>query len=111
MGLLTFIADLRAAGLTDDLSKQVTRSVSGRLRQACAGRITQFTQAEARGYLWAKARPMITREVAIIARVQPMLTPTTLSIVSEHSHDSVVATVLGEVLQSRTQPAIHRRAA
>jgi len=111
MGLLTFIAELRATQLVDDMAKQVTRQVASLVRNACARRVATMSHAEARGYLWAKARPMISAEVRAIAVAQPALRPLTLAALSERAHDRIVHTVLAELMQERTRYVGQRRAA
>jgi len=111
MGLLNFLADLRAARLVDEISKQVARRVTERLHQACAARVGNMTHAEAHGYLWAKVRPLLTTEVAAVATTQPSLGTGAIAVLHERTRDRVVRTVLAEVMHNRIRHEGLRRAA
>src|SRR5689334_22689123 len=73
MPLLTFLADLRAARIVDEFTQNVARQTYGTLRHMCERRVLTMTHAEARGYVWAKARPVVTTEVAAVAVAHPTL--------------------------------------
>jgi hypothetical protein len=111
MPLLTFLADLRAARIVDEITQNVARQTYGTLRQICERRVLTMTHAEARGYVWAKARPVVATEVAAVAVVQPTISPRTLHMLSERTHDRLVQSVVSDLMRERAEQKRSRRAA
>jgi hypothetical protein len=111
MGLISFLADLRATHQVDELTQQLARQTYGVLRDLCEARMPGMTHAEARGYVWAKARPIISTQVAAVAIAQPALGPGALAMLSERTHDRVVRTVVSDLMRERAQQMHRRRAA
>jgi len=111
MGLLRFLADVRATQIVDELCQQATRRVYGSLREACESRIAQMTHAETRGYVWAKARPIVTTEVTAIAIAHPTLGQQIIDMLCERTHDRVVRNVVSDLMRERTQRTHRRHAA
>jgi hypothetical protein len=111
MGLLTLFADLRLARLVDELTQQLTRQAYGLLREVCETPVLTMTQAEARGYVWAKARPIILAELAATAIGHPALDPTTLARLSERTRERLVRTVVSDLMRDRAHYVNRRRAA
>ena len=111
MGLLTYFADLRAARLIDELTKQLARKTYGLLRETSETRVPTMTHAEARGYLWAKARRIVSAEVAVTAVAQPSLSPWALAVLTERTHDRLVRTMLADLMRDPVRHVQRRRAA
>ncbi len=111
MGLINFLADLRALRLVDELNQQLARRAYGLLREVCEMRVPGMSHAEARGYVWAKARPIVSVEVASAAKMHPALGPAALIALHERTHDRVVRAVVSDLLRERTRQVGRRRAA
>jgi hypothetical protein len=111
MGLFSFVADLRATQLIDELAQQLSRQTYGLLHDICQPRVALMTHAEARGYVWAKARPIVLAQVTVAAQAHPDLGRLALSTLSERAHDRVVRSVLSDLMRERAQLANRRRAA
>ncbi|HVU86924.1 MAG TPA: hypothetical protein VHD36_06365 [Pirellulales bacterium] len=111
MPLLTFLADLRAARIVDEFTQNLARQTYGTLRHMCERRVLTMTHAEARGYVWAKARPVVTTEVAAVAVAHPTLNARTLQMLSEQTHDRLVRSVVSDLMRERVEQARSRRAA
>ncbi|HEY4310475.1 MAG TPA: hypothetical protein VGN12_13565 [Pirellulales bacterium] len=111
MALLTFLADLRAARIIDDVTQRLARQAYGTLREVCELRVPTMTDAEARGYVWAKARPIVAQRVAAVAEARPTLATSTLHMLSNRTHDRVVESVVSDLMRERAEQARNRRAA
>ena len=70
-----------------------------------------MTQAEARGYLWAKARPLVVAEVAAVAQNRRGLAPWAQSLLIERARHRVVRNLLADMVRDRSWIALRRRAA
>ena len=111
MPLLTFLADLRAARIVEEITQNVARQTYGTLRQMCERRVSSMSHAEARGYVWAKARPVVTTEVAAVAIARPTLSTHVLHMLSERTHDRLVQSVVSDLMRERVEQKRLRRAA
>jgi hypothetical protein len=111
MGLLTFLADLRLARLVDELTQQLARQAYGLLHEVCETQVLSMTHAEARGYVWAKARPIVLAEVTAAGIGHPALDPRNLALLSERSRERVVRAVLSDLMRDRARYVSRRRAA
>ena len=111
MGLFTFLSELRAARLVDELSQHLARQVYSLLRELCEARVPAMTHAEARGYLWAKARPIVAAEVAAAAGRRPALSRVAVATLQERTHDRVVRSVLADLMRDRVRHVSRRIAA
>ncbi len=111
MGLLRFLADVRATQIVDELCQQAVRQVYGSLRESCESRVRQMSHAETRGYVWAKARPLVSREVSAIAVAHPTLGQQIVDMLCERTHDRVVRNVVSDLMRENAQRTHRRRAA
>ncbi len=111
MPLLTFLADLRTARIVDEYTQNVARQSYGTLRQMCERRVLTMTHAEARGYVWAKARPVVAAEVSAVAVAHPTMSAHTLQMLSERTHDRLVRSVVSDLMRERVEQTRSRRAA
>ena len=111
MGLLSFLADLRLARLADELTQRLARQTYGLLREACQTHIQNMTHAEARGYVWAKARPIVMAEAVAAAIEHPALDQTRLASLGERARQRVVRAVLSDLMRDRVRHVNRRRAA
>ena len=111
MGILSFLADLRAIRLVDDLTQQLARQAYGLLREGCELRVPRMSHAEARGYLWAKARPIVVAEVARLAPTHSDLSPAVLALLTDRTRQRVVRSVLSDLTRDRVNHVNRRRAA
>jgi hypothetical protein len=109
--MLTFLADLRLARLLEELTQQLTRHSYALVREVCEKRVAGMTHAEARGYVWAKARPIVLAEVAAAGLGHPVLDATNLAALSERTRERVVRTVVSDLMRDRVRHVKRRRAA
>jgi len=111
MRLFTLLARATTTRLVDDLSQQISRRLFGSLREACASAVARMTRAEARGYLWAKAQPVVTLEVARVMAWHKGPTGGVESLIAQQARERLVQHVLADLLQERTAGRGARRAA
>jgi len=111
MGLFEFWAEIRATRELEELARRIARRMYTPLRQAAFERVVSMTQAEARGYLWAMARPMAVAEVAAVADGRRGLAPWAQSLLIERARQRVVRNLLADVIRDRSWITLRRRAA
>jgi hypothetical protein len=111
MRMLTLLADLRLARLVDELTQQLTRQAYSLVREVCEARVLGMTHAEARGYVWAKTRPIVLAAVSAASVGHPALDPANLALLSERTRERVVRAVLSDLMRDRVRHVNRRRAA
>ncbi len=111
MALFTFLADLKAARIVDEFTQRVARQTYAGLRDMCERRVPTMTHAEAHGYVWAKARPVVAAQVAVVAAAHPALGQNALQMLHDRTHDRVVRSVVSDLMRERAENARRRRAA
>ena len=111
MKLLTFLADLRVGRLVDELTQKLARQVYGSLRDVCETRVSSMTHAEARGYVWAKAQPIVLAQVSATSTTHPSLDATYLALLSDRTRERVVRAVVNDLMRDRVRHVNRRRAA
>jgi len=111
MGLFDFFAEIRATRDLEEISRQIARRIYTPLRDAAYERIVAMPQAEARGYLWALARPMAVAEVAAVANTRRGLAQRAQSILIDRARQRVVRNLLSDAVRDRSWIAMRRRAA
>lgn len=96
------------------LAKQ-SNAVAGRLADAVTGSLTlqvvQMGKAETRGYVRAKAMPVLQAELDQLNRGRPGLRAAVNATVLESLLDRIVQLVLDDVAHGRVQHRVHRLAA
>jgi hypothetical protein len=111
MALFTFLADLKAARIVDEFTQRVARQTYAGLREMCERSVPTMTHAEARGYVWAKARPVVAAQVATVAVAHPALSQNALQMLNDRTHDRLVRSVVSDLMRERAEHAQRRRAA
>ncbi len=111
MGFFDFWAELRATRELDELARRIARRTYTPLRQAAFDRVIAMPQAEARGYLWAVARPLVVAEVAEVAQSRRGLAPWAQSLLIDGARQRLVRNVLSDVVRDRAWMIERRRAA
>ncbi len=110
MSLLALLDQLRGTQRLDDAVAQIARRAYAPLREGCELLVPQMTRAEARGYIWAKARPIIALDPAAIAG-QAKLPATVQAMLTEQARDQATQEVLGDLMRQRLDRAARKRAA
>ena len=111
MRLFTLLARATTARLVDDLSQQISRRLYIPMREACVAAVSRMTRAEARGYVWAKAQPAVTLEVARVIAWHKGPTGGVDALIAEQARERLVHQVLADLLSERTARPGMRRAA
>ncbi|MBI2825651.1 MAG: hypothetical protein HYX69_13285 [Planctomycetia bacterium] len=111
MSILTLLSPWRAGRLKDELAQQVARRAYVALREVCEDRVPAMTHAEARGYLWAKARPLVAAEVTHIAQFEPALPIAFQAQLAQRSRERLVRLVMTDLMRDRVRSTSRRRAA
>jgi|GEM_PF-4595246 len=111
MRLFTLLARATTTRLVDDLSQQISSRLYGPLREACAAAVQRMTRSEARGYLWAKAQPAVTLEVARVMAWHKGPSGGVDILIAAQARERLVQQVLADLLQSQTAQRATRRAA
>jgi hypothetical protein len=111
MRLFTLLARATMTRLVEDLSQQISRRLYAPLRDACAQTVQRMSHAEARGYLWAKAQPAVTLEVARVMAWHKGPTGGVEALVAQQARERLVQQVLADLLEERTARTGKRRAA
>ena len=111
MRLFTLLARATTTRLVEDLSQQISRRLYAPLREACAVAVGRMSRAEARGYLWAKAQPVVTLEVARVMAWHKGPTGGVEALVAQQARERLVQQVLADLLAEKGQRTAGRRAA
>jgi hypothetical protein len=111
MGLFDYFAEIRATRELDELARRIARRIYTPLRQAAFERIVSMPQAEARGYLWAVARPLAVAEVAAATQNRRRLSQSSQSLLIDRARQRVVRNLLADTVRDRSWIALRRRAA
>ena len=93
-----------------ELSRQLAQRSYALVRESVGPETLHFSRAEARGYIRAKAGPVIRAEAKVVAGRYRGMSKASLTAVVAQASDRVVQSVLGDLNRQRTRPALHRAA-
>jgi hypothetical protein len=110
MGLFDVLAGIWGGPSVQDLARQIAQRSYAAVRESVEGRTWSMSRAEARGYVMAKAAPVIRSELAILAIRAPRLSDRTRSLVYDHASQRLVQSVLSDISRQQIRPALRRAA-
>ncbi|MGH8165072.1 MAG: hypothetical protein ACREP1_12145 [Rhodanobacteraceae bacterium] len=110
MGLRDIFVALCNGPSIAELSRQLAQRSYAAVREGVGPRTMAYSPAEARGYVRAKAGPVIRSEARIVAKRHPGLSRANLATIEAQAGDRVVQTVLADLNRERTRQALHRAA-
>ena len=110
MGLRDFVVALCNAPSIPELARQVAQRSYGLARDSVETHVLNFSRAEARGYVRAKAGSVIRSEAKILAQRYPGLSRGALAAIVAQASDRVVQSVLADVGRQRARQPLHRAA-
>ena len=91
-----------------DLSRQVAQRSYALVRESVETRAIGFARAEARGYIRAKAGPIIRAETKILAGRHQGLSQAAIATVVAQAGERVVQTVLADLGRQRARETLRR---
>ena len=110
MGFFDVLAGFWSGPSVQDLARQIAQRSYAAVRESVEGRTWSMSRAEARGYVAAKAAPVIRSELAILAIRVPRLSDRTQSLVYDHASQRLVQSVLSDISRLQTRPTLRRAA-
>ena len=110
MGFKDFFAALCNVPSVAELSRQVAQRSYSLVRESVGVHVLDFTRAEARGYVRAKAGSVIRAETRYIAGRHPSLSPAALALIVSQASDRVVQSVLADLNRERARRPLPRAA-
>ena len=109
MGFFDAVAGIWGGPSVQDLARQIAQRSYAAVRESVEGRTWSMSRAEARGYVMAKAAPVVRTELAILAIRTPRLSDRAQSLVYDHASQRLVQSVLAD-LSRQARPALRRAA-
>lgn len=110
MGLRDLIVALCNGPSITELSRQLAQRSYGLVRESIGPHVLGFSRAEARGYVRAKAGPVIRAEAKIVALRHRGLSPAALATIVAQASDRVVQSVLADLNRERARQPLPRAA-
>jgi hypothetical protein len=111
MRLLDQLQQLRRANRLAQLCRQVVGRSYAPVREAAETSAAKMPLAEARGYIRAKATPVLRADIKIVLQSEPDLGAWAREVLLEHASRHIVESVLKDVRRVATPPVVRRRAA
>jgi hypothetical protein len=111
MRLLEQIQQLRRANRLAQLCRQVVGRSYAPVREASEPNAASMPLAEARGYVRAKATPVLRAEIKSILQSETSLGAWAHDALMEHASRHIVEIVLKDVRRIAAPPVVRRRAA
>lgn len=108
MNLLDRLTSLWSLPSIADLSRQVAQHSYALVRESVEMRAVSFARAEARGYIRAKAGPIIRAEAQALADRHPRLSPAAIGTIVSQAGERVVQTVLADIGRQRARETLRR---
>lgn len=108
MSLLGMFSSVWSVPTIADLSRQVAQRSYAVVRDSVEVRALSFARAEARGYIRAKAGPVIRQETRSLAERYPKLSPLALTTIVTQASERVVQTVLADIGRQRARETLRR---
>lgn len=110
MGLRELIVALCNGPSVTELSRQLAQLTYSSVRDTIGSQVLAWSRAEARGYVRAKAGPIIRAEAAILARRRKGMSQARLAAVVAQASDRVVQSVLTDLNRERSRRLMGRAA-
>lgn len=110
MGLRELIVALCNGPSVGELSRQLAQRTYAAVRESVGSHVLAFSRAEARGYVRAKANPVIRSEVMLLANRYAGLSQARLAAVVSQASDRVVQSVLVDLNRERSRRLMGRAA-
>lgn len=111
MVLLSMLAEFRQARRLAQLVRHIVWRSYAPIREAAEVRVPQMSPAEARGYIRAKATPVLRAEVEDVLKNESGLGEWARPILFQHASDHVVQSVLSDLVRREPRKTTARRAA
>lgn len=108
MSLLNLLSSVWTLPTVADLARQVAQRSYAAVRESVEERAVAFARAEARGYIRAKAGPVIRSEATVLAARHPELSPSALATVISQASERVVQTILADIGRQRARQTLRR---
>lgn len=109
-----FLGDLLAriwnAPSVQELARQLAQRSYAAVRDSVEGRTWDMSRAEARGYVLAKAGPVLRSELAALAGRTPNFSRQLQQTVFQHASQRVVQSVLADINRERVRHELRRAA-
>ncbi len=103
MNFSDILARLWGAPSVQELARQLAQRTYAPIRDCVEGRTWGMSRAEARGYVLAKAGPIIRCELAGLADRTPSLNDRVQRMVFQHASHRVVQSVLADINREKTR--------
>ena len=104
------VARIRSVPSVQELARQLAQRTYAPVRDSVEGRTGDMSRAEARGYVLAKAGPILRSELAALAGRTPNLTATLQQTVFQHASGRVVQSVLADIHREQVRRELRRAA-
>jgi hypothetical protein len=111
MGFIEFTRVFWSATSEQELARQIAQRSYAAVRESVEGRTWSMSRAEARGYVAAKAAPVIRSELASLALRTPRLHGRLQMAVYAHASDRLVQSILADVGRQKSRQPLRRAAA
>jgi hypothetical protein len=111
MRLLDQLEQLRRANRLAQLCRQIVGRSYAPVRESAEPGAARMSLAEARGYVRAKATPVLRAEIKSVLQSEPSLGAWAQEVLMEHASRHIVETVLKDVRRIATPPVVRRMAA
>ncbi len=108
MSLLGRFSSLWSIPSIADLSRQVAQRSYAVVRESVEARALSFARAEARGYIRAKAGPVIRAEINTLSERYPTLSAELRANIVAQASDRVVQTILADIGRQRARETLRR---
>ena len=110
MGLRELIVALCNGPSVGELARQLAQRTYAAVRESIGSHVLTFSRAEARGYVRAKANPVIRAEATLLANRYAGLSQARLATVVVQASDRVVQSVLADLNRERSRRLMGRAA-
>ena len=110
MSFIDFLSTFWGAPSVQELSRQLAQRTYAPVRDSVEGRTAGMSRAEARGYVMAKASPIIRAELAVLVGRTPKLKGGLQRTVLHSASDRVVQSVLADINREKTRLTLRRAA-
>ncbi|HUY88445.1 MAG TPA: hypothetical protein VMV10_06905 [Pirellulales bacterium] len=110
MGFFDVLAGFWGGPSVQDLARQIAQRSYAAVRESVEGRTWSMSRGEARGYVTAKAAPIVRSELAILAIRVPRLSEGTQSLVYAHASERLVQSVLADLGRQKSRQTLRQAA-
>ena len=110
MGLKDLIVTLCSGPSVTELSRQLAQRAYAAARDSIGPHILDWSRAEARGYVRAKAGPVLRAEAALLVSRHRGISQARLTAVVSQASDRVVQSLLADLNRERSRRLLQRAA-